>query len=636
MDSNGPRSARGHWERANTNVAPESDAFPRSRSVGSPVFSSSSIHRPGAQASHHPNAPLDVEHPPQASTSMDAVPAPLFPSVGDAPTLPPQRGSMVLDDFPGSQAAAQLNSSATWWRPAPSYHNGGGAAAPGSGLAYSPGAGVESPFWPVPPPGNIMPSPGVIEVVAAAEAASGSTATTRAAPASGNAPPPGIHLQPMEGSAGEPWSSGGGGGVGGREVHPAVGASFGLPPGLPTSSAPWASMQPAGGPWSFGTPVTNGDLAMLAAATMSNASMLPAGRPRPASVPPSWLTAGGDHVPGGTPFAAEPAVNGGSSVPNASPVPPLQDMLESQPLLAFDRDDMATGSTDDRNGTADIAPVPTTAPNAVPGLLSTVGNTPAQQPRSFFLPDPAVTSSSDSVAQSGSPPTDGSQGDTDWQWPSPAAALDGMVAPAGPAPASWPPAFAAPQTAGSGWLEAGPVPHDALGNVAFSMHAQQHPLPNSGGAAAMARVAAEVDAANAAATEQWQTVNAERLRACDSPTEASRLSNLRAAFVSRAGRRAKKVALKREVALAAGAPVLAAVDSAARAAGVARRNEWAVAHQGVVHEAKAEVQLATAAAAIASPLGGGHRRWRQRRKSASTRPARRCASWPETAKAHRG
>jgi len=588
-------------------MAPEADVLPpNSRLPSSHVFLSPSLPPHGVHAPPVPNAFLDGGHPPQASAAMDAVPASLIPSIGDARSLPPQRAGMALDDFSGPQASTQLAGAATWWRPGPLSHNGGGAPAPGPALTYSPGAGVESPFWPVPQPGNVAPSPGVIEVVAAAEAASGSTAPTRAAPAAfGYAPPPSIHLQPMEGTAGEPWSGGGGGGIGGREAHPAVGAGLGLPVGLPTSSAPWTSAQQMGLPWTFGPPVVSGDQDLLAGAAASSASMLPVGRPRPSSVPPSWLATGGNQAPGGTPLATNPAVIGGSSVPNASPVPPLHDMPEPRPHLFFGPADMRVGNTDDHNGTADAEPVPTTTPRAVPSRLSNQGNTLAQQPRSFFQPDPAVTSSSDSVAQSGSPPSDGSQGDTDLPWASAVAALDALVVPAGPLPASWPPGVPPPHTTVSGPMAAGPVPHDAVDNVALPVHAPQHPLPSDGGAAAMARVAAAVEAANAAATERWSADNAERLRTCDSPAQSSRLSNLRAAYVSRAVRRAKSVALKQEVALAAGPTVLAAVDTTARAAGMAKRQEWAATHRDAVNAAKAEVRVATLAAHVAAPISGG-------------------------------
>jgi len=606
MDPSGAPGAREHQERADANVAPEADVLPpNSRLLSSSFFLYPPLHPHGTHAPHHPNAPLDGGHPPQASAAMDAVPAPLFPSVGDARSLPPQREGMALDDFSGPQASTQLAGSAIWWRSGPLSHNGGGAPAPGPAPTYSPGAGMESPFWPVPPPGNVAPSPGVIEVVAAAEAASGLTAPNRAAPASGDAPSPGIHLQPMEGTAAASWSGGGGGGIGGREAHPAVGAGLGFPLGLPTSSAPWTSVQQMGGPWTFGSTVVSGDQDMLAAAAASSASMLPVSRPRPASVPPSLLATGGNQAPGGTPLATEPAVNGGSSVPNASPVPPLHDMPEPRPHLFFGPEDMRVGNTNDHNGTADVAPVPTTTSHAVSGRTANEGSTLAQQPRSFFQPDPAVTSSSESVAQSGSPPSDGSQGDTDLPWSSAAAALDALVEPAGPLPASWPPGVPPSHTTVSGPMAAGPVPHDTVDNVALPVHVPQHPLPSDGGAAAMARVATAVEAANAAATERWSADNAERLRTCDSPAQSSRLSNLRAAYVSRAVRRAKSVALRQEVALAAGPTVLAVVDTIARAAGMAKREEWTRTHRDEANAAKAEVRVATLAAHVAAPMNGG-------------------------------
>lgn len=120
------------------------------------------------------------------------------------------------------------------------------------------------------------------------------------------------------------------------------------------------------------------------------------------------------------------------------------------------------------------------------------------------------------------------------------------------------------------------------------------PASAAGGAeAAMARVAAAVEATAAAAANEWRMANVSRLNPTPPPPVVARLSNCKAAFVSRASRRARVWALTRELTAAAGPAAVAAVNAAARQAGEAARDEWKATHREELEAARAHVRVAS-------------------------------------------
>lgn len=124
-----------------------------------------------------------------------------------------------------------------------------------------------------------------------------------------------------------------------------------------------------------------------------------------------------------------------------------------------------------------------------------------------------------------------------------------------------------------------------------------------GGEAAMARVAAVVEATAAAAAEEWLTANFARLNPAPPPPVAARLSNCKAAFVSRASRRARVWALTRELTAAAGAAAVEAVHAASRRVGDAARDQWKAEHREEREAARAKVRVASDEVAYA-PVSG--------------------------------
>lgn len=121
----------------------------------------------------------------------------------------------------------------------------------------------------------------------------------------------------------------------------------------------------------------------------------------------------------------------------------------------------------------------------------------------------------------------------------------------------------------------------------------------------MARVAAVVEATAAAAANEWLTANFARLNPAPPPPVAARLSNCKAAFVSRASRRARVWALTRELTAAAGAAAVEAVHAASRRAGEAARDQWKAEHREEREAARAKVRVASDEVAYAPVAGHG-------------------------------
>ncbi|GAB0492500.1 hypothetical protein MMPV_003763 [Pyropia vietnamensis] len=121
----------------------------------------------------------------------------------------------------------------------------------------------------------------------------------------------------------------------------------------------------------------------------------------------------------------------------------------------------------------------------------------------------------------------------------------------------------------------------------------------------MARVTAVVEATAAAAANEWLTSNFARLNPPPPPSEAARLSNRKAAFVSRASRRARGWALTQELTAVAGPAAVAAVHAAARRVGEAARDEWKATHREAQEAARAQVRVASDEVAYA-PVAGQH------------------------------
>lgn len=126
-----------------------------------------------------------------------------------------------------------------------------------------------------------------------------------------------------------------------------------------------------------------------------------------------------------------------------------------------------------------------------------------------------------------------------------------------------------------------------------------------GGEAAMARVAAVVETTAAAAAHEWLMANVARLNPAPPPPVAARLSNCKAAFVSRASRRARVWALTRELTAAAGDTAVKAVQAASRRAGEAARDQWKAEHREEREAARAKVRMASDEVAYASVAGHG-------------------------------
>lgn len=143
-----------------------------------------------------------------------------------------------------------------------------------------------------------------------------------------------------------------------------------------------------------------------------------------------------------------------------------------------------------------------------------------------------------------------------------------------------------------------PIPNDGSGAPSSG------PAPAvGGGEAAMARVTAVVEATASAAANEWLTANFERLNPPPPPPVAARLSNCKAAFVSRASRRARVWALTQELTAASGPAAVAAVHAAARQAGDAARDEWKATHREEREAARAQVRIASDEVAYAPVVG---------------------------------
>lgn len=596
---------------------------------------------------------------------------------------------------------------------APSPTLGGGMQSPiapgasGSWGSWSPGAGMESPTWPVPLPAENtwgVPSPGVLDAVttAASRAGAGESAAVASSAVGDKEPSLSLRLRPMDTSAGG--LGGGGGGWGGLVAGGAGTSGNAARGGL---DGLCASIGGVGATWAARSQDGNGDPGATMVASMGGVPVTSSGRhvlhdvTRP---PVSSSLQSQSGLSGG--FSSEalrwggvPATSAGHRVPHHATRPPASSTSQPQSGLGggVSSKTLDWAPTIASGGEASHQTRPTVAPveavndlsnfpsssgsrgvvsdcgggrpplpvvrSPTPVTFSTPGGVPFQ-PYAFFQPNPVVTSSPESGERSPSPPGGReSLSDATTLWSSLGPTGPGRGVPLGAPPPSWSPlisglaeaaasslntgdrAFAAVDFGGSG---TGPLvgagepaedrddssgqdgsdllpavmgaPQPGGGGDAPSsgdappLHggsgapprsgaapppgggssSSSDPAPVAGGAeAAMARVVAVVEATATAAANEWRTANFARLNPPPPPPVAARLSNRKAAFVSRASRRARSWALTQELTAAAGPAAVAAVDAAARRAGEAARDEWKAAHREEREAARAQVRVAS-------------------------------------------